>query len=140
LLKNFIVSLKQLLFYPSHRKLRLIMAFVFYWSLIVLGMIPGMRAQAGEYASGAVLHSLAYSIITYLLFTGIISQTFRKALACLVLVAVMGALDEYIQSFFPYRSGSIRDWMVDMLAAACTLACLWVVWTPFQKALRLQDK
>jgi VanZ family protein len=28
-------------------------------------------------------------------------------------VALMGAGDEFIQSFFPYRGADVRDWAVD---------------------------
>ena len=32
-------------------------------------------------------------------------------------IAAMGAGDEYVQSFFPYRGASVRDWAVDVSAA-----------------------
>jgi VanZ family protein len=32
-------------------------------------------------------------------------------------IAAMGAGDEYVQSFFPYRGASVHDWAVDVSAA-----------------------
>jgi VanZ family protein len=42
-------------------------------------------------------------------------------------IAAMGALDEYIQSFFPYRHGSVGDW-VDVSAAMVTACSLYWLW------------
>ena len=32
-------------------------------------------------------------------------------------IAAMGAGDEFIQGFFPYRGASVHDWAVDVSAA-----------------------
>lgn len=42
-------------------------------------------------------------------------------------IAAMGAIDESVQSFFPYRGASVRDWMVDCSAALFVCALLWMV-------------
>jgi VanZ family protein len=38
---------------------------------------------------------------------------------------LMGALDEYVQSFFPYRHAAIGDWYVDVSAGIFMSALLW---------------
>jgi VanZ family protein len=41
-------------------------------------------------------------------------------------VALMGAGDEFVQSFFPYRGADVRDWAVDCTSAILVslLLCL----------------
>ncbi len=39
----------------------------------------------------------------------------------------MGAIDESVQSFFPYRGAAVGDWMVDCSAALFVCAFLWMV-------------
>lgn len=97
--------------------LRLRLAYFGYAFIIILGTIPGARAEVGEVASGFFLHFTAYACITALLFTGYRGSAGVRALRAIAIVAVMGALDEFIQSFLPYRNGTIKDWYVDMAAA-----------------------
>jgi VanZ family protein len=126
---------KQILFSPAYRKLRYRSAFLLYLMIVLFGAIPGVRAEAGEIASGLVLHSLAYSTIAYLLFTGASQQNFSKAVHAFLWVVVMGALDEAIQSFFPYRNGRMEDWLVDMCAALVMLCVLLGTWPALQRTV-----
>jgi VanZ family protein len=117
-----------LLFDARYRKWKFRCAFLLYLAVLVLGSIPGARADIGELASGLVLHAATYSLITFLLFSGADGSTRSKAFKSFAIVAAMGALDEYVQSFFPYRSASVMDWMVDVSAgfiASCVLALVW---------------
>ena len=107
------------------RRLRLIAGFAMYAAIIVLGSIPGARADIGQYAPGIALHSIAYAIITFLLFTGTQGTPRARAIKAVLTVAAMGACDEFVQSFLPYRSADVRDWMVDCGAALLTGAALW---------------
>jgi VanZ family protein len=116
--------LMKVVFSEKYKKLRLYGAFFLYLSMIVGGAIPGVRSDIGQFASGLILHTLAYSLIAFLLFSGLRANSAARALKTFLIVALMGALDEYIQSFFPYRNGNIGDWMVDMMAAAVTLSAL----------------
>jgi VanZ family protein len=36
----------------------------------------------------------------------------------------MGAFDEGVQHFLPYRSGTVRDWLVDVSAATVAATAL----------------
>ena len=52
----------------------------------------------------------------------------RRALLSVLMVAAMGALDEFIQSFLPYRRGAVSDWLVDITAATLVAAALYFLW------------
>lgn len=107
-----------------------------FWSAIalftlncIIGSIPGARAEAAQYASGLVLHSFGYSVLAFLLFTGCQGLPAQRALKAVGGVAIMGALDEFVQSFFPYRHGSVNDWLVDMAAAIVAASLMWALWS-----------
>ncbi|WP_206047071.1 VanZ family protein, partial [Noviherbaspirillum denitrificans] len=85
-----------------------------YLAVILIGSIPGARADVGEYASGLVLHFGTYACIAFLLACGTAGNATAKAVKAICMVAAMGALDEAIQSFLPYRHGAVSDWMVDV--------------------------
>ena len=42
---------------------------------------------------------------------------------------LLGALDEFVQSFFPYRHAAVHDWVVDC-TAACAIAAVLCAWLP----------
>jgi VanZ family protein len=115
-------------FDARYRRLEFRCAFVLYFAVLVLGSIPGARADVGELASGLVLHTLTYCCIALLLFGGITGSAWRKAVLTFLIVAAMGAFDEYVQSFFPYRMASVIDWLVDLNAGFVTSALLWRIW------------
>lgn len=110
---------------PSLARRRLAVAFSLFAAIIALGSIPGARAEIGNFASGLILHGLAYAGICTLLFTGYRGSAGRRAVAAVLTVAVMGALDELVQSFLPYRHGAVGDWMVDVSAATLAAMLLW---------------
>jgi VanZ family protein len=111
---------------PKLRKLRCACAVALYLAIVVMGSIPGARAHVGDYASGVVLHSLAYAALAFLWFTGSSGSPAARAAKAMLAVAAMGALDELVQSFFPYRGADVADWMVDCAAGAITCALLWL--------------
>lgn len=115
------------------RRMRLGAGLLMYAAIIVLGSIPGARADIGQYAPGIALHSVAYAIITFLLFTGTEGTPRARTLKAVLGVAAMGAFDEFVQSFLPYRSADVRDWMVDCGAAALMGAALWAFLPPPRK-------
>ena len=49
----------------------------------------------------------------------------------------MGAGDELLQSFFPYRGAAVGDWLVDCSAALLTAALLWAVLPKRRRPLAL---
>lgn len=118
--------LSQLLTHPRLRFACLACAALMYLTIIVTGNIPGARADIGQYAPGVVLHSLAYAVLACLCFLGSSGRPAVRAVKAVLAVALMGAGDEFIQSFFPYRGADVRDWAVDCASAfvASLLLCL----------------
>jgi VanZ family protein len=112
---------------PKLRKLRLGCALLMFAAILVIGSIPGARSGIGHYATGVVLHSLAYAILTFLLFTGSNGSAGSRALKSVLAVALMGAGDELLQSLFAYRGAAIADWLVDCSAAIVTATLLWAL-------------
>ena len=115
-----------LLLDPRLNKLRHGAAIVLFLAILVGGSIPGARADIGHYASGVVLHSTAYAVLALLWFTASRGSAVRRSVATVLAIAVMGAIDESVQSFFPYRGADVRDWMVDCSAAVVVCAILWL--------------
>lgn len=108
---------------PSYR-----LAFALYVLMVSIGSLPGAREDVGQYASGLLLHALAYALLTLLLFVGSAGTRGERFVSAMLTVFAMGAFDEYVQSFFPYRTASVMDWMVDAVAGSATSAMLWQSW------------
>lgn len=112
---------------PPVRRGMHLAALIIFAGIVIAGSVPGARAEVGEFASGIVLHSLAYAALTTLWFLGSTGSALQRALKAVLAIALMGALDEGVQRFLPYRSGTVHDWLVDVTAAtlaATTLALL----------------
>jgi VanZ family protein len=92
-------------------------ALLIFALILVAGSIPGARAEIGRFATGLVLHSVAYAAITFLLYTGSAGTRGYRALRSVLTVVAMGAADETLQSMLPYRGGALMDWLVDCSAA-----------------------
>src|SRR5471030_49032 len=90
--------LTSLLLTSSHARLRYWSAIALYLLILILGSIPGARAEIGNVASGLVLHSCAYAGLTFLLFTGGSGTLPQRAAKAVLTIMLMGALDEYVQA------------------------------------------
>lgn len=99
-----------------YRHLRFRAAIVLYALVLVLGSIPGARVEVGMFAPGLVLHFVTYAVLTLLLFTAGLGSSLARAAKSLVAIMAMGAFDEFVQSFFSYRTAAIGDWLVDCAA------------------------
>ena len=127
--------LSLLLFDPRLRAARLRLALLLYAGVIVAGSVPGARAEVGEFAPGVVLHGLTYAFLTLLWFFGSTGSGPVRAAKAVLAIALMGAFDELVQSFLPYRSGTVADWMIDV-AAACLTSTVLAVAVPAAEAAR----
>jgi hypothetical protein len=107
------------------RALRYRAALLVYAAIVLMGSVPGVRAEMGNLASGIVLHTLAYGGITFLLYTGSAGARRARALRAIATVMIMGAVDELVQTMFPYRRGAVSDWLVDINAAVIMAGLLW---------------
>lgn len=119
--------LSYLLLDPRLNKLRYAAAILIFLSIVITGSIPGARAGIGHYAPGVVLHSSAYAGLALLWFTASSGSAASRTLATVLAIAVMGGIDEGVQSLFPYRGADVRDWIVDCSSALLTCAILWMV-------------
>jgi hypothetical protein len=119
--------LSQLLAHPRLRFACLAGAALMYLAIVVTGNIPGARADIGQYAPGVVLHSSAYAVLACLCFLGSSGSPAVRAVKAVLTIALMGAGDEFIQSFFPYRGADVRDWAVDCASAILVSLLLCIV-------------
>jgi VanZ family protein len=99
-------------------------AFIIYLLILLVGSIPGARQEIGEYAPGGVLHALAYAGLTVLMFLGRGKNVAERALGSVIVAAALGAGDEFVQSFLPYRGASWLDWGVDIAASLAAAAAM----------------
>jgi hypothetical protein len=111
----------------KQRKQRFVAAVLIYTAILVVGSIPGARAGISHFATGLVLHSLAYSFLTFLVFTGSSGSAWTRAMKAVLIVALMGAGDEFVQSFVPFRGAAVSDWLVDCGSSLITSALLWAL-------------
>lgn len=102
----------------------LMIAVTFFVAMIAIGAIPGEADALSAKIPDKLLHFLAYSFLTCCLYVSIPGDKLRRAWISLLLVGVLGALDETIQRFMPYRSCDLADWLFDMLAALTSVAVL----------------
>lgn len=119
---------QQIVLTPVHARLRYGSAIFLYLMILILGSIPGARADVGQVASGLVLHGGSYAFLTFLLYTGGSGNAGQRAGKAVLTVMLMGALDELVQSFLPYRHGALGDWLVDTGAALATASVMWMLW------------
>ena len=124
--------IKQIILSSSHARLRYWTAISLFVAILVLGSLPGARQEIGQVASGVLLHSTAYAGLTFLLFTGSTGTLVQRAVKSVLTIAAMGALDEYVQSFFPYRHGAVSDWLVDCSAALLMTLVMCVLWSRYR--------
>ncbi len=118
----------QLLLGARFARWRLGLAWTIYFGIVIGGSIPGVRADMAHVASGLVLHAFAYGGLCLLLFTGSSGSGTRRARVAVLTIMLMGAVDEYVQSFFPYRRAAVGDWLVDCSAALVVALLLWASW------------
>jgi VanZ family protein len=97
-------------FFSGRRSL--FIAFAFFLLMTAVGAIPGEANALSEIIPDKLSHFVAYAFISVLLFAGIAGSPMRRAWRTLLIVALLGLLDEAIQELMPYRNA-------DLLAAAC---------------------
>lgn len=122
------IAMLRILLDERYCAIRLRCGILIYLAVLVFGSIPGARAELGHVAPGILLHTAAYSLITFLLFTGSSRAAPSHAVKTFLLVGLLGALDELIQAALPYRTGAVADWLIDMNAAFVTLLIMHSNW------------
>jgi VanZ family protein len=96
-----------------------------------MGVIAYWSSQSDlpidRYSSSSLLHRLghvgAYSVLALLLLLAS-GTTTAGLLVTFTIAALYGLVDEIHQSFTPNRSPSLRDWGLDVVSAAVTVAAV----------------
>ncbi len=92
--------------------------------MLLLGAIPGEAQALSDAFGDKLLHLCAYSFLTCVLFGGMSGNIAARAWRTLMLIGLLGGVDETIQGFMAYRNPSMGDWLIDILAAGLTLIAL----------------
>ena len=95
----------------------LIAAIIFFSLLLILGSIPGQAHILSGQVGDKLLHILAYGLLALLCYQSFAAKKNRRIIFTLLMIAVLGLLDEALQSLLPYRNASLLDWCFDMAAA-----------------------
>ena len=94
---------------------------IFYVVMLVWSAVPGQHEKLAGSANDKILHFGAYAFIAAALYLGQGSAP-RRAMRVIVLVAVLGGIDELLQLPQPHRTSDISDWGIDVSAAVVVAA------------------
>ncbi len=106
---------------PGMARLCLPVAGLFFLVLVTVGNLPGLASEMSDAFGDKRLHLAAYAFLTGLIY---MSVNRRPALVAMLAITALGALDESIQSFFPYRQAELLDLLADISAAGATVISL----------------
>lgn len=83
-----------------------------------------------------IQHASAYGALALLILSGLRTLSVRYAVGWAWLaVALLGALDEFHQTFIPGRNGDVLDWVADVGAAALVCLLYWLSSLPIRSRL-----
>lgn len=106
------------------RKLWFTTASGFFIVLVALGSIPGAADSLSQRYGDKLLHTLAYGVLAVLYFQAYRGSKLARSSATVATIALLGALDETLQSFLPYRNASLADWCFDVASALLIVALM----------------
>ena len=102
----------------------LLLTLLFFVLMITLGSIPGEASALSARFGDKLLHVLADGFMAMLLFHAIKGSRSMRFFAPIAMIALLGLIDESVQSFLPYRHASLLDWFFDVAAAALAVTLL----------------
>lgn len=102
----------------------LAIALIFFLFMIIVGSLPGNAQALTEKINDKILHFLAYSLLTALIYLSLSTTHLRKFTLTLSIIAILAMTDEFIQSTMTFRNASFYDLSVDILAASLITSCL----------------
>lgn len=105
----------------------LMAAMLLYVLMVLIGAVPGKAEALSAAVYDKLLHFAAYAALSGLLYAGLRGRPASRALRTVIVAGALGALDEAIQSFMPYRHANWADWRIDMLAALSCVGLLILV-------------
>jgi VanZ family protein len=97
---------------------------MFFACMLLLGAIPGEAQALSDAFGDKLLHLCAYSFLTCVLFGGLTGSLASRALRTLMMIGLLGGIDEAVQGFMPYRNASMTDWIIDIMSAGLALTVL----------------
>jgi len=95
----------------------LIAAITLFILMLALGSYPGNAQALTEIINDKILHFLTYSLLTALIYLSLNKTKRGKIFITLCIMLALSLTDEYIQSMLSFRSASLLDLSVDLLAA-----------------------
>ncbi len=107
--------------FTAQARLWLPIAAVFYVAMLLVGNLPGNAQAMSREFGDKLLHFAAYGCLAGAIY---LSFTRYRAVITLAGIALLGGLDELIQSLFPYRSSDLMDLLTDLLSAVAAIALL----------------
>ncbi|MFZ6750056.1 VanZ family protein [Undibacterium sp. Ren11W] len=110
----------------SYRR-SLLLGAIFFAVMVAIGAIPGEATALSARIPDKLLHFVAYSFLTGCIFGSLVGSLWSRSWRSIVYVGMLGALDENIQRFMPYRSCDIADWAFDILAATVSVLILTLI-------------
>jgi VanZ family protein len=105
-------------------RLSLLIGGAFFLLMVAIGAIPGEATELSAKIPDKLLHFTAYSFLTCCIYRSLSCGLLSRAVRTVMIVGVLGALDENIQRFMPYRSCDLKDWIFDLLAAFFSVVVL----------------
>ncbi len=106
-------------------------ALVWMAVIFTLSSMPGSTFQPMEFPDAhLVAHSLLFGVLYYFTYRALKHQDYSRLLSgfspifALIFVVLYGASDEYHQSFTPGRSEEMKDFLIDVTAAAVVMAAV----------------
>ena len=96
----------------------------FFGAMVALGAIPGSASALSSGIGDKTLHLLAYGFMSFLCFRSIKGSRCGQSVISLLIMALLGLLDESLQSLLPFRNASLLDWCFDMAAAGTVILLL----------------
>ncbi len=131
---NDVVTLLRNLLTP---RFSLLTGGAFFLLMVAIGAIPGEATGLAAKIPDKLLHFIAYSFLTCCIHRSLNCGLLSRAVRTVMIVGVLGALDENIQRFMPYRSCDLKDWIFDLLAAffsVVVLSFILAIVSPKEKA------
>ncbi len=96
----------------------------FFALMVAVGSVPGEANALSDRFGDKRLHALAYGFMAVLCYCALAARPLWRALFTVAVVALLGVIDESIQSLLPYRNASLTDWCFDIGSAAIVAATL----------------
>ncbi len=103
------------------RPLWMCLLLAFFIIMLAAGAIPGSANALSDRFGDKLLHLLAYGFMAALCFQSLRGRRLIQSITSLLIIALLGLIDELVQSLLPYRNASLIDWCFDIAAAIAVI-------------------